>query len=329
MHTKMYSTPVVAGILLSSMMLFASPISGATIQEDFASDPAERGWRTHGAPELFGWNANEQHLEVTWDSSKQNSYFYRPLGTILAREDDFELRFELRLEELAVGVTEGKAFSFQVAIGLLNLREAMSTGFVRGTGMQSPNIVEFNYFPDTGFGATISTVFISSNNQFAAGFNFPLELTLGDLFQVEMSYRGNEQMLATRMLRNGEVFGPINDVKLDHEFTDYRVDAVAVSSYSDEGAEGSILARGVVDNITLILPEPPVRQFEGGLVEGVWQGQFTGRVGWSYTLERSEDLVNWEAASPITTGTGGRQMIEDSLGAAGGGSVFYRMRAMR
>jgi len=45
------------------------------------------------------------------------------------------------------------------------------------------------------------------------------------------------------MTRNGGVFGPIKEVALDASFSDIRVDTLAVSSYRDNDADGSILAQ--------------------------------------------------------------------------------------
>ena len=56
---------------------------------------------------------------------------------------------------------------------------------------------------------------ISSNNQFAVGFNFPLALTPGDAFGVKMTYTASNQTLATVMTQNGQPFGPIKDVALE------------------------------------------------------------------------------------------------------------------
>ena len=66
--------------LASSLVLpiFNSPAD--TILEDFSSDPATRGWRAVGQTNLFAWNATNQDLEVTWDSSQTNSYFCKALG---------------------------------------------------------------------------------------------------------------------------------------------------------------------------------------------------------------------------------------------------------
>jgi hypothetical protein len=320
--------PVLAGFVFS-FLITTSAVCGAVFEEDFVSDPNASEWRIHGESQLFRWNATAEHLQVTWDSTKPNSYFYRPLGTVLGKEDDFELHFDLRIVQVEIGINEQKPFTFQLSIGLLNFEQAIKPEFLRGTAENSPDIVEFNYFPDSGFGATISTVIVSSDNQFVPGFNFPLELSVGSLFRVEMSYSASERTLATRMLRDGEAYGPINDVRLIDGFTDFRVDTMAVSSYSDIGSDGSLLGSGVIDNIRLVLPESPVRDFDGRPVEGVWQGEFTGKAGWSYTLERSEDLRSWTAASAPVPGTGARQEIQDSTGVQAGGAVFYRVRAAR
>src|SRR5260370_37394853 len=70
--------------------------AAAVITEDFATDPAQHGWRTFGDASLFSWDAPHQGLAVTWDSSHTNSFFYRSLGTVLTTGDDFRLSFHLR-----------------------------------------------------------------------------------------------------------------------------------------------------------------------------------------------------------------------------------------
>ena len=113
----------------------ASPGGAAGFQEDFASEPAARGWRVFGEASLFRWSSSNQALDVTWDSSRPNSYFHRPLGTILGKNDDFSLAFDLRLSDIAVAVNSNKTATFELAIGLLNLASATSTNFLRGTGI--------------------------------------------------------------------------------------------------------------------------------------------------------------------------------------------------
>src|ERR1051326_4452154 len=80
--------------------------TAATFQEDFSNDPVTHGWQVFGNTNLFPWDATNQNLRVTWDSSQPNSYFHHPLGTILGRDDDFSLGFDVRFSDVAVGRSE-------------------------------------------------------------------------------------------------------------------------------------------------------------------------------------------------------------------------------
>jgi len=83
-------------------VLFAA--HAATITENFANNPLQNGWQVFGNTNLFQWNSANQNLAVTWDSTQTNSYFYHPLGTILARDDDFNVAFDLRLNDFVAGI---------------------------------------------------------------------------------------------------------------------------------------------------------------------------------------------------------------------------------
>ena len=73
-------------LALASVFIVASTRLGAeTFQENFTTDPAARNWRAFGTASLFHWNSTNQNLEVTWDSAQPNSYFHRPLGTVLTK----------------------------------------------------------------------------------------------------------------------------------------------------------------------------------------------------------------------------------------------------
>ena len=124
--------------------------------EDFLADPLANGWAVHGDESLFKWNAESGALAVTWDSEKPNSYFYRPLGLTLTEGDSFAFTFDIAFNEVKAGHLEGQPYTFEVALGLFNIEFAQADGFIRGTGTDSPNLLEWAYFPDTGFGATIS-----------------------------------------------------------------------------------------------------------------------------------------------------------------------------
>jgi hypothetical protein len=316
-------------LVLLAIHLYLSQCTAAHFEEDFSTDPMGHGWRAYGDEGLFRWNESNQDLEVTWDSTKPNSYFYHPLPTALTQEDDFQFGFDLRLQEIQVGLDSSKPFTFELALGLINLREATSANFLRGTASQSPDLVEFDYFADSGFGATVSPVMASSSSQFVPSFTFPLELTVGDLFQVEMKYVSSNQTLTTTLRRNGQPFGPVKDAKLGSSFAGFHVDTLAVCSYSDRGAGGSLLAQGVVDNLTAVLPDPPIIQLTGAWREHVWQAQFVGKSGWTYTLERSDSLSDWHAASAPRTGSDAPQSLQDLDSGSASDRAFYRVRAER
>lgn len=313
------------------LCLAAPIVRAASFREDFSADPAGRDWAVLGQADLFRWDATNQDLAVTWDSSRANSYFHRSLGTVLTRQDDFSLAFDLRLDDVAVGEDPLKPATFEIAVGLVNFAEAAAAGLQRGTGIDPAHgprdLVEFDYFPDSGFGATISPTLVSSNNQFAVGFNFPLELVPGDLFRVEMTYTASNLTLATLMTRNGQAFGPIRDVRIGAAFTDFRLDTLAVASYSDAGADGSLRANGRVDNLEVTAPDPPIGGVTGGWQDGAWEVRFTGSAGWLYALERATDLQSWTNVSSLTAAGDGPAALSDTNAPAG--SAFYRVRAGR
>ena len=147
--------------------------------ENFSVNPLANGWVVHGDESLFECDAEGGALAVTWDSEKPNSNFHRPLGLTLTEADTFAFAFDIALREVKAGHLDGQPYTFEVALGLINSKLAKADGFSRGTGSDSPNLVEWDYFPDTGFGATISSAIASAKSQFAAGFTFPPSWLLG------------------------------------------------------------------------------------------------------------------------------------------------------
>lgn len=326
-HTGQWLGAVVVALAMGR----AGPVEGAGWTEAFGADPREDGWVTHGDGSLFRWDGEAGAVEVTWDSARPNSYLAKPLGLTVSKADDFGLEFDLRLESIEVGTTEGKPYTFQIAVGWLNWAEATRPGFLRGTGMDSPNLVEFDYFPDSGFGATVAPTMISTNGQFASGFTFPLELAPGRLYRVKMVYRAATRSLSTTMTEDGEAFGPVQDAVLGEDFTDVGVDHVAIMSYSDAGQDpmfaGSVRARGWVDNVVVTGPDAPSMAFGGTWSEGHYTVTFAGTPGWRYTLERTTDWTGWDAVGESVEGAGDRQILVDA--APPGARAFYRLRAER
>jgi hypothetical protein len=305
-------------------LLIANGSAELMTLEDFSVDPLTRGWKIFGDRSLFQWTNSS--VQVTWDSRRPNSYFHKSLGTVVTRKDDFALSFDLQLHDVAIGIASGQPFTFQIAIGLLRLNSATNAAFARGTGSQSPNLVEFDYFPDSGFGATISPLFASTNSQLVPSFSFPLEVTPGVLYSVQMRYEADQQTLFTTMLRNGQAFGPIKDTKLSTEFSDFRVDTFSISSYSSAGAGGSILAHGTVDQIAIDMPGPAISNVSAIITSTGREIAFSGRTNFQYVLLRSSDMVNWSAVTPPMSGTGAMQTLVDP---SVQGSAFYRVQADR
>jgi hypothetical protein len=304
------------------------------IAEDFAFDPSTNGWRVFGDTNLFRWNATNQDLDVTWDSSQPNSYFYRTLGTILTRADDFSLAFDLRLQDIGPGPNTNKAATFPIAIGFMNPEVAGQTNFLRGTGSNSPDLAEFAYFWDSGFGATAWPTFVSTNSTFnynSASDYAIFALTPGDQHHVSMTYTSsNQTVVATVANLEGTSSTRISQL-INTNFQNFRVSAISISSYNDSGQDaqfaGSVLAHGVVDNVVVTTPGPPVKDLVGSISQEGWQVQFTGRTNWLYSLERTSDLLSWKDVSPVTPGVNGPVTLVDTnaVGALG----LYRVRSTR
>ena len=322
-------------ILLLTALLMAARGStrAATITEDFATDPRTRGWTLFGNSTLFVWNAANHNLHVTWDSSRTNSYFYLPLETILTRADDFSLALDLQLSDVAAGVT--KPSTFELAFGFLNLVSATKTNFFRGNSSSSPNLVEFDYFPEAGtISATLWPSFWSTNsvlNYNGSGDYTLLDLPVGPSMRVTMSYTASNQTLATVITTNGVSIGAIASVQLNPSFTDFRVSAFALESYSDAGQDprygGSLLAHGMIDNIVLSVPPPPVQNISGQMSDNHWQVTFSSRTNWLYTLESTVGFASWVAVSATTSGNGEVLTLPDSRPLQA--QSFYRVRAER
>ena len=267
---------------------------------------------------------------MTWDSARPNSYFFRPLGTIVGKSDDFSFQFDLRLHSIQPGANPAKPSTFEISVGLLRLASATDPAFSRGTGRDSPNLVEWDYFPAVDIiEATVSPVIVSTNSQFIPGFNFPLEMPANDLFRVALAYTASNQTLVTTMTRNGAAFGPIQSVRLPASFTDFRVDTFSISSYNDAGDEsGSILARGAIDNVIVITPAPPLGSLAVRITNGLARIQFAGRTNWSYTLQRSADLTNFASVLTVNSPASTNVVLEDAFTVAVT-NRFYRVRADR
>ncbi len=314
-----------------------TPASASELTETFTTDPLAREWRTSGDSTLFRWNAAEGSLDITWDSSRSNSFCFRPLGTVLTRTESFRLTFALRLTNLQLGTTPGKPAEFPIAVGLINQSMTTNANAYRGAGVSGTygvrNLIEWDFFADAGFGDTWATTVVSSNNVFTYGHSFPVPLIPGDLYRVTLAYTASNQVLRTSALRNGQPMGELETVALAGR-PDFRCDAVSVTSYSDAiqtgpvAFHGSVRARGQIEDIALILPPPPVEQLALLMGSNERGATFLAASNWMHRLERSVNLQSWLPASPWFPGQGSRATLRDT-NAPAPGVAFYRVRSER
>ena len=291
--------------------------------EDFSVDPLASSWVVHGDESLFEWNAEAGVLAVTWDSEKPNSSFYRPLGLVVTEADAFAFTFEIALDEVKAGHLDGQPYTFEVAVGLVDIESAKADELSRGTGSDSPNLVEWNYFPDTGFGATVSPVITSGKSQFAAGFTFPAALAAGGKYSVRMEYDPGERTLKTFMLENSKAWKEIQSVKLQDDFSGFAVDAFSISSYTAKGTESSLFATGTVDNLAIAVDRSQPRIVGARLIDGQWRARTFGFAAADYLLERSADLHDWQPVGNGVLSDGFYFRLIDEEPPDGGG--FYRL----
>ena len=329
-------------ILPVAVLVAASLVGAATISESFSTDPLARGWKFFGDTNLVRWNATNQNLDVTWDSSRTNSFFQFPLGTIVSKIDDFALAFDLRMRDLAIGTSAGKPDTFEIALGLINAVNSTNPNYFRGTGQSAAygvkNSVEFDYFPATAvISATFAPTIISSNALVSFSDNHDgVVLTTNDLFHIALTYTASNRVLKTAITRNGLPYGaPPNNTIKDMTLAtdrDFRVDRLAIINYTDALQVGqtqfwgSILAHGTVDNLLVTVPDPPVGNFSGVKSNATWRATFATKTNWFYSLDRSVDFATWSAASATNSGTGGVMLLQDTNAVT---NAFYRVKAVK
>jgi hypothetical protein len=231
----------------------------------------------------------------------------------------------------------------QLAFGFQNRGDAQSTNFDRGTGSDSPNLVEFNFFPDTGYGPTVWPAVYSTNS--GMNYNGPADFSIFDLptsvtMHIVLAYDSSNHTATTSIRTNGMLVGPVtsaqlatNSSSLGGPFTQFKVDTFAISSYSDLGlAPGpnasSILAHGVIDNLVITFPPPPIQDQELSTARGLWEQTFISRTNWNYVLQTTTNFQTWIETSAVRAGTGGLIGLQDTNAAAFDGR-FYRIKASR
>jgi hypothetical protein len=305
-------------------MFVMSVVHATVITEDFFADPRSNGWQIFGNTNLFQWDSTNHDLAVTWDSSQANSYFYHPLGTVLTRDDDFSIEFDLQLSNATAS-----GYGFELAIGLLNFYEATNADFSRGGG-NSPNLFEFDYYPPDNYGDLFSIdATLKDTNSGYAGFYFAYDnkpLNPGVTYHITLTHTAGSPIINGNVLADGQPYTSLTNI-YNGLPGDFRLDTLSISSYTDDGFGDSIFAQGTVDNFVVTLPPPPIQNLTGVLTNNVWQAQFLSRSNWLYTLERTTDFQSWTDVSPATSGNGTNLFLPDTNAPAD--KAFYRVKAER
>jgi len=310
-------------VLLAAAGLSVLSVAHATtLAEDFSTNPLSDDWQIFGNTNLFQWNSTNQNLEVTWDSSRPNSYFYHPLGTILTTNDDFSFAFDIQVSD-----ADATGF-FELAVGFLNFEDATNANFARGTGSSSPNLVEFDYFPDAGWGPTLSITMTDTNSAFDFLEDF-VGLDSGVTYHVVLTHPAGAALVSGQVFTNGQLYTALPTCYLSANFTDFRLDTVAVSSYTatNDPWGDSLLAHGSVAHFVVTVPSSPIQNLTNTSSGGIWQAQFISRSNWLYTLERTADFKSWTNISPATAGNATHLFLQDTNPPAD--KAFYRISAQR
>jgi hypothetical protein len=308
-------------------VLSIASVNASTIVERFTTDPSLEGWQIFGDTNLFQWNSANQNLDVTWDSTQPNSYFYLPLGKTLTVADSFCVQFDLQLSN-AVAYGYGQ----ELAIGLLRRSDATNADFSRTIAFPpniSPNVFEFDYFPAFNYGGyslpdTVSATIVDG----AANYNYGSDaqsLVPGVTYRVMLTHQANSINISAVIYTNGQVMTTFSEGGNYYPTNDdgsFALDTISVASYSDDGFGDDIFAQGTVDNLAIASPLPV------GAIQITTPGtvRFASDTNWLYTLQRTADFQTWTNVLTATVGNGTNLFLQDPNPPSD--KSFYRVQAI-
>lgn len=295
----------IRSLAVAGLFAFVAANCGAnTFVERFAADPLQNGWQIYGDTNLFQWDSTNQVLDVTWDSTQPDSYFYLPLGKTLTITDSFCIVIDLQLNDAA---TTG--YGSELGIGLLNFSDATNSNYLRTWGTL-PNVFEFDYFPPDNYGdlASDDATLVDAEGNF--NFSFAnVALDSGLTCQILLLRQSNSASISGEIFTNGQWMTSLplffSDVPTNDSGA-FQLDTLSISSYAGDGFGDDLLAHGDVSKIAVASPLPV--QTIQALAPG--QVQFISDTNWLYTLEQSSDLQNWSPAAPATSGNGTNLVLQ-------------------
>lgn len=305
-------------IALVSLSVASIAFGETIINEKFSSDPAQNGWQIFGDTNLFAWDSTNKVLDVTWDSTQPNSYYYHPLGATFTQADSFCVVIDLQLND---AVAPG--YGSELGIGLLNFSDSTNSNYLRTWGTL-PNVFEFDYFPPDDYGdpASEDASFVDAE----ANFYFPydnLNLNPGTAYHILLLHPANMATITGEIFTNGQRMTSLPFVYSDVPTNDsgaFQIDTLSISSYAGNGY-GDILAHGSVSKVAFASPLPI------SLIQAPAAGQvqFASDTNWLYTLEQTADFQSWPAAAPAVFGNGTNLILQATNLPAD--KSFYRVRA--
>ena len=305
-------------IAIVSLSALSVALADTIINEKFSADPLANGWQIFGDTNLFQWNATNHSLDVTWDSSQTNSYFYHSLGQTFTQADGFCVQFDLNLTDVdAVGY-------FQLAIGLCNLAEATGTNFSRADGY-SPDLCEFDYFPGgpESYGPSIDATLVDSANRFYFAYDTTQPMLTNTDYRVVLIHRPGEPAISATIYTNGQGFTHLPVIYDGAATNGFHLDTLAICNYTtlDDSYGDSLLAHGTVSHLSFASPLPI------GRIQTLVAGkiQFISDTNWLYTLEQTADFQSWTPAAPASFGNGTNLVLLATNPPAD--KSFYRVRA--
>ena len=310
-------------VLVAVLFAATAAVADTIINEKFAADPAQGGWQAFGDTNLFTWDAAHKVMDVTWDSTRPNSYFYHPLGASITTTDSFCVQFDLQLSNAAA-----YAYGQSLAIGLLHWKDATNASFSR-TLATSPNVFEFDYYPAYNYGGWSGPDTVAASIVDDAGnFNYRAEvqsLLPGVTYHIVLLHYANSIDINGVIYTNGQAMStfvqahnyyPAND---DGAFV---FDTLSVNSYADDGfADEDIFAQGTVANFSFASPLP-MAAIQTSVAGQTW---FASNTNWIYTLEQSGDFATWSPAATPVVGNGTNLLLQATN--MPGDKTFYRVRA--
>jgi len=307
-------------LLAIAGLFVVSAVHATVIREKFATDPALAGWQVFGDTNLFQWDSTNQVLDVTWDSTQANSYYYLPLGQTYTVADSFYVQFDLQLTD-AVSFNAGS----ELTVGLLNLSDATNPGFSRANATAT-NVCEFDYFPAYDYAgqeypasADATLIDDTGTNYYFAYDN--VTLNPGVTYRVVLIHQAGAEAISGAIYTNGQPVSSLPYVYVSSPIGDFQLDTLSISSYSDDGYGDSILAHGTVGNVAFASPLPI------GLIQtpAAGQVQFASDTNWIYTLEQTMDFQTWSAAALPLIGNGTNLLLQATNPPAD--HSFYHVRA--